>query len=98
MNWNCNSLAKDDFSQLRLLEAQNSILSYDIISLCETSLNDQVKLPDDYLNNEYTFISANKANNARHGGVGLFYKNDLPLKVRKDLSFEESIVIELNFG
>ena len=100
MNWNCNSIAKDDFLRLRLLEAQNSISNYDLISLCETSLNDQVKFPDPdtYLNNEYTFISSNKPDNTRHGGVGLFYKNSLPLKVRNDLSFAESIVVELKFG
>ena len=33
-----------------------------------------------------------------HGGVGLFYKNTLPLKHRDDLSFDESIVVELKFG
>ena len=33
--------------------------------------------------------------NARHGGVGLFFKNSLPIKIRDDLSFEESIVVEL---
>ena len=40
----------------------------------------------------------NKPDNARHGGVGLFYKNSLPLKVRNDLSFSESIVVELKYG
>ena len=45
MNWNCNSIAKDDFLRLRLLEAQISVSNYDLISLCQTSLNDQVKLP-----------------------------------------------------
>ena len=34
----------------------------------------------------------------RHGRVGLFYQNSLPIKIRNDLSFEESIVVELNFG
>ena len=33
-----------------------------------------------------------------HGGVGLFYKNSLPIVVRQDLSFSESVVIELKFG
>ena len=36
--------------------------------------------------------------NTRHGGVGLFYKDYLPIKIRNDLSFDESTVIELNFG
>ena len=70
MNWNCNSLAKENFQRMKFIEAQNSIFNYDIISLCETSLNNQVTLPDpeSYLNNEYTFISVNKPDNTRHGG------------------------------
>ena len=100
MNWNCNSITKEDFHRLRLIEAQNSIFNYDLISLCETSLNDEVKMPDPdtYLNNDYTFIPNNKPDNTKHGGVGLFYKNSLPLKVRNDLSFAESIVVELKYG
>ena len=48
--------------------------------------------------NEYTFVSATNPANKRHGGVGLFYKNSLPITVRNDLSFDESIVVELKFG
>ena len=72
MNWNCNSLAKDHFHRLKLLEEQNSLYNY----LCETSLNDQVKMldQDEYLNNEYPCISCNKSDKTRHGVVGLFYK------------------------
>ena len=33
-----------------------------------------------------------------HGGVTIFYKNSLPVIVRNDLSFDQSIVLELNFG
>ena len=97
MSWNLNSLAKDNFQRIRLIEAHNSIFNYDLISICETSLNDSVELPSTLLN-DYTFVSANNPTNARHGGVGLFYKNSLPVKVRNDLSFNESIVLELNFG
>ena len=52
----------------------------------------------DILLDDYTFISKNNATNTRHGGVGLFYKNSLPLRVRDDLCFNESLVVELNFG
>ena len=48
--------------------------------------------------NDYTFVSSQNPTNTRHGGVGLFFKNSLPIKIRNDLSFEESIVVELNFG
>ena len=90
-------MAKDNFQRVRLIEAHNSIFNYDLISICETSLNDSVELPETLLN-DYTFVSANNPANTRHGGVGLFYKNSLPVEIRNDLSFNESIVIELKFG
>ena len=96
-NWNLNSLAKDDFHRIRLIEAHNSLFNYDIISLCETSLNDSITLPDVMLE-DYSFISCNNPLNVKHGGVGLFYKNTLPVKQRLDLSFDETIVLELMFG
>ena len=68
-----------------------------LFSICETSLNDSIKLPDSLLN-DYTFVHSNNPTITRHGGVGLFYKNSLPIKIRNDLSFDESIVVELNFG
>ena len=86
MIWNLNSLAKENFERVQLIEAHNSIFNYDFISICETSLNDSVELP----------LPANNPANTRHGGVGLFYKNSLPVIVRNDLSLDESIVVELN--
>ena len=97
MSWNVNSLAKEEFQRVRLIEAHNSIFSYDMISICETSLNDSVVLPGSLLN-LYTFVPANNPANTRHGGVGLFYKNSLPVIIRNDLSFNESIIVELKFG
>ena len=97
MSWNLNSLAKDNFQRIHLIEAHNALFKYDLISLCETSLNDSVELPETLIN-DYTFVPANNPANVRHGGVGLFFKNSLPVIVRDDLSFDESIVIEIKFG
>ena len=97
MSWNLNSLAKENFQRLRLIEAHNSFINYDLISICETSLNDSVELPEPLLN-EYIFVPANNPANTRCGGVGFFYKNSLPIVVRNDLFFDESIVVELKFG
>ena len=63
-----------------------SIFNYDLVSICVTGLNDSVELPVTLLN-EYIFVPANNPTNTRHGGVGLFYKNSLPVIVRNDLSF-----------
>ena len=43
-NWNLNTLSKDEFSRITLLEAHNAEYDYDIISLCETSLSDAVQV------------------------------------------------------
>ena len=75
----------------------NSLFNYDLISICKTSLNDLVELPETLIN-DYTFVPANNPANVRHGGVRLFFKNPLPIIVRNDLYFDESIVIELKFG
>ena len=46
MSWNVNCITKDNFQRVRLIEAHNSIFNYDLISICEASLNDSIKLPD----------------------------------------------------
>ena len=97
MSWNINSLAKDNFHRVSLKEAHNSCFNYNLISICETSLNDSVRLPETVLD-EYTFVPVNNLTNTRRGGVGLFYRNSLPLIIRNDLSFGESIVVEVKFG
>ena len=97
MCWNLNSLATNNFERVPLIEADNNKFNYDLISICETSLNDTLvpKVPE---LNGYTFEPANHPNNVTHGGVGIFYKNSLPVIPRRDLSFDESLVFELKFG
>ena len=97
MSWNLNSLAKDNFHRVSLIEAHNSLFNYDLISICETCLNESVELPETLLD-EYIFVPVNNPANTRRGGVGFFYKNSLPVVIRNDLSFDESIVVELKFG
>ena len=46
----------------------------------------------------YNFITLNHPSGNRHGGVGIFYKENLPLKIRKDLSFNECLVGEVLLG
>ena len=55
MSWNLNSLAKDNFQRVSLIEAHNSFFYYDFISICETSLNDTVEIPQTLLNDIHLF-------------------------------------------
>ena len=38
MNWNLNSLVKENFGRVSLIEAHNAIFDYDLISVCETNI------------------------------------------------------------
>ena len=95
-NWNLNSLSKNDFYRITLLEAHNTIFNYDLISLCETSLNGSFNAEDIRLSG-YKFFSCNNPDGSKNGGVGLFYKEHLPLRIRHDLCFDECLVTELQF-
>ena len=93
-NWNLNTLSKDDFSRIHLLKAHNAIHDYDIISLCETSLGRNENVPLNIFPG-YQYYACNHSSGEKKGGVGIFYKESLPIKFRDDLSFEECIVAEL---
>ena len=97
ISWNLNSIVKDNFHRVSLIEAHDSLFNYDLISICETCLSDSVELPETLLD-EYTVVPVINPANTRRGGVGLFYKNPLPVVIRNDLSFEESIAAELKLG
>ena len=96
-NWNLNTLSKDDFYRVSLLEANNTLYKYDIISLCETSLSDDIVIPENSLPG-YIYHPLNNPDGGKNGGVGIFYKDSLPLRIREDLSFDECLVTELIFG
>ena len=40
----------------------------------------------------------NNPDGSKNGGVGIFYKESLPLRIREDLSFDACLVSELKFG
>ena len=96
-NWNLDTLSKDEFSSVSLLNAHNSIHNYDIISLCETSLSNSEFVPENILQG-YSYHACYHTSGEKKGGVGIIYKDSLPIIIRGDLSFDECIVAELRFG
>ena len=67
------------------------------MSLCETSLNDDVEIPETLVDG-YNFVPLNHPSGNRRDGVGIFYKEYLPLNIWKDLSFNECLVSEVLIG
>ena len=80
---------------MKLLQAQNAIYNYDIISLSETSLNEESEIPTPLMEG-YKFEHLDHLSGDKHGGVGIFYKETLPLKIRNDLCFDECLVCEIH--
>ena len=67
------------------------------MSLCETSLNDGVEIPEPLID-DYNFVPMNHPSGNRRGGVGIFYKEKLSLEIRKNLSFNECLASEVLIG
>ena len=76
MNWNLNSLAKNNFERGQLIEAHNSLYNYDLISLFETGLNKSIDVPDPLLNDQL-YIPRSSPDNVSHGVVSLCQKISL---------------------
>ena len=94
-NLNLDTSSKNDFYRIALHEAHNLIFDYDIISLCETSLNDSfgsndIKLPG------YKFFQWNNPNDSLTGGVNIFYKKLLTLRIRTDYVLMN--ILSLNYN
>ena len=82
-------MAKENFECVQLIEAHNSIFNYDFISICETSLNDSVELPETLLVS--TSLCLQTILQTQDMVEWHSYKNSLPVIVRYDVSFDESI-------
>ena len=81
-HWNLNSISALNFSKMSLLKAYNATHKYDIICLSETYLNSSIPYDDDNLEIAgYNLIRADHPSEDRRGGVFIYYKNTLPLKV-----------------
>ena len=98
-HWNLNSILAHDYSKLCLLKAYISVHKYDIICLSETYLDSAVPLDDvDLVISGYNLIPSDHPSNTKRGGVCLYYKNYLPLRVLNISYVKECLNFELKIG
>ena len=96
-HWNLNSISAHNFSKVSLLNAYTSLHSFDIICLSETYLDSSILSHDPNLEVQgYDLIRANHPSNVKRGGVCIYYKNHLPLKLTNINLLHECLTIELN--
>ena len=98
-HWNLNSISAHDYSKLFLLKAYVSVHKFDIICLSETCLDSTVPLDyDNLVISGYNLIRSNHPSNTKCGGVCLYCKNYLPLRVLNINYLEEFLNFELKIG
>ena len=96
-HWNLNSIAAHNFSKISLLRAYNAIHNYDIICLSETYLNhdtlsdsDNLKIPG------YELIRVDHPSKQKRGGICMYHKEFLPIRVNNISCLKESLNFSLS--
>ena len=81
-NWDLNSISAHNFIQLSLLRTYIAIHKFDVVCLFETYLNCSISNNDDSLEfSGYNLFRADHPSNTKRGGVCIYYRNSLPLKI-----------------
>ena len=98
-HWYLNSISAHDFVKVSLLEAYNAIHKFDIICLSETFLNSSLQNFDDSLVlNGYKPVRADNPSDLKRGGVSIYFKESLPIKVLNITNLHECLVCGLFFN
>ena len=90
---NLNSIATHSFIKVSLLKVYITIYNYDIICLSETYLDSSILSDDKNLEIPgYDLILADHPSNSKRGGVCVYYRNSLQLKIQDIFYLQECIV------
>ena len=100
-HWNLDSLTACNNTKISLIEAYNSAFNYDLIAVSDTRLNQSIDNEDIPIEGFSSDIirSDHPSNSRVPAGVCIYYKENIPIKRRKDLEIlQESVVTEITFG
>ena len=98
MHWNLNSLKTNNFERINNLMAYNATGNCHIMAISESALhsnieNKKIEIPG------FNSIRCDLLDSHTHGGVFMYYKQDLSAKHRIDLDVPTyTLVLEVNFG
>ena len=97
-HWNLNSICARDKIKIPLIEAYNSVFHYDLTALSETNLNATIHNEEILVEGFSKEIFRSDHPSAdKQGGVCIYFKENLPIKRRKDLEImQETIVCEIS--
>ena len=96
--WNIGGLPTDNYIKKINLEAFLSNRKFDIVMIGETHLKNDINNNDLQIEG-YTLIRCDHPSNAALGGVCVYYKSNLPIILKPELTLlNECIIMELKVG
>ena len=96
-HWNLNSLSAHNFSKLTQLKAYILMYKHDLICLSETYLDSSAH--DALLKIDgYYLVRADHPNNIKRGGVCIYYKDSLPVRVISLPYLKEALLLEMTYS
>ena len=94
-HWNENCLTAHNYSKLTQLKAFILLYKYDFICLWETYLDSTTT--DDLLETDgYNLVRADHPDNIKRGGVCIYYKESLPVRVISLPYLNKTLLLEMN--
>ena len=94
-----NSITSHDFLKVKLLSAYNILHNFDSICISESYLNSEAVSNDDSLNiPSYNMVRADHPSGNWRGGVCVYYKETLPIKMLDINYLQECISFDLKIG
>ena len=94
---NLNSISAHNYTKISLLTAYFLVHNFDIICLSEAYLNSETSTDDQNLETPgYCLLRANHPSNNKRGGVCIFYRTTLPLRVLNISYLSECITFEIS--
>ena len=98
-HWNLNSIIAHNFAKIFLLKAYVATHKFDIICLPETYLDSSIPTNNDNLDiGGYNLLRSDHPSITKRGGVCIYYKNYLPLRVININYLNECIVFDIKLG
>ena len=95
-HWNLNRITSHIFIKVSFLTAYNSIHKFDIVCLSETCLNSETLSNTENLNVPgYNLIRADHLSNTKRGGVRIYFKESLQLRLHNVSYLNECICFKI---
>ena len=96
-HWNLNSLPAHNYSKVPLLQAFNALHKFDLICLSESYLNSSITMDEKSLIIDgYKLIRADHPSDTRRGGVCIYHKETMSVKVLNFSQLSECLVCEIS--